>query len=520
VKPITLNLASRPFRNNVLAGSLLGVAGAAIVVATIANLYVYLSYGQSYAKLQIDQAQDRARLTQLETEEKRLTAEVRGRDFRRAFERGKLASELIRKSAFSWTLLFNTLEAVVPPDVVMTAIRPNISAEGIIIRIEGVAKQHMALLAFEEKLLRHPAFSKVFPSNERRLNPSLPDITFLLNCDYLPEHAGAPAPAAKDAVASAPAADSGATVAEVSADPAAGVVAGEEAAAHDGAATTAAMTVPAQGATVGRDGKPRDPRGAGRTIIAPGAILLTAATPSAGGHAAARGAIAASSGKSGTHRVAPADDAGRGAADRAAAKTAPPPAALTTTAKAAPSLPLAAAPAAGGASKTGASPAGTSVAAASTAGGAGNPPPTGATPPLPAAGAPAVDANDPRNTDQRLSGAHGPRRRVASGPSPAQRLDIPLKFDNRTVAEIYDRMGRAYMVRFELDPIVNRQARVTIDLQGRRLEDAIVLIGGMAHHTITRVTAGVYRVAPAEAGMPIGDAPVAEEPLHPAGGKP
>ena len=35
-----------------------------------------------------------------------------------------------------------------------SAIRPNISAEGIIIRIEGVAKQHMALLTFEEKLLR------------------------------------------------------------------------------------------------------------------------------------------------------------------------------------------------------------------------------------------------------------------------------------------------------------------------------------------------------------------------------
>jgi len=490
VKPITLNLASRPFRNNMLAGSLLGVAGAVIVVATIANLYVYLSYGQSYARLQLDQAQDRARLTQLEGEEKRLAAEVRGRDFRRAYERGKLASELIRKSAFSWTLLFNTLEAVVPPDVVMTAIRPNISAEGIIIRVEGVAKQHMALLTFEEKLLRHPAFSKVFPSNERRLNPSLPDITFLLTCDYLPEHAGAPAPAAKDAVASTPAADSGATVAEVAADAGAGAVADEGAAAHDGAATTAAVALPAQGATIGRDGKPRDPRGAGRTIIAPGAILLAAATPAAGAHAAARGAAAASSGKSGANRVAPADDAGRGGADRAAARTPPPPAPATTTAKTAPSLP--AAPAAA----------------------------TAATPPPPASGAPATDANDPRNAEQRLGGAHGPRRRFSVGPTPAQRLDIPLKFDNRTVAEIYDRMGRAYMVRFDLDPIVDRQARVTINLQGQKLEDAIVLIGGMAHHAIKRVTAGVYRVAPAEAGMPIGDAPVAEEPLRPAGGKP
>jgi hypothetical protein len=158
-----------------------------------------------------------------------------------------------------------------------------------------------------------------------------------------------------------------------------------------------------------------------------------------------------------------------------------------------------------------------------TAGAAGVPPAPGATPPPPAAvapAAPAVDANDPRNADQRQSGAHGPRRRIAAGPSPAQRLDIPLKFDNRTVAEVYDRMGRAYLVRFDLDPIVDRQARVTVNLQGKNLEDAVILMGGMAHHIIKRVSTGVYRVSPAERGMPLGDAPVTEEPLHPAGGKP
>jgi Tfp pilus assembly protein PilN len=511
VKPITLNLASRPFRNNTLTGTLLGVAGAAIVVATIANLYVYLSYGQSYAKLLLDQAQDRARLTQLEAEEKRLAGEVRARDFRRAFERGKLASELIRKSAFSWTLLFNTLEAVVPPDVVMTAIRPNISAEGIIIRIEGVAKQHMALLTFEEKLLRHPAFSKVFPSNERQLNPSLPDITFLLTCDYLPEHAGTPQASSKDAVASAPAAGSGAAGAEGAAATAAGTgaagVGGQEAAAQDGAAARAAGPIPVAGATVGRDGKPRDPRVAGRTIIAPGAILLAATSPAAGTHASAKAATAGSSGKSATSHSTPAGEAGRSAADRPDVKAPSPPAPATTAANTPTAPPGTAARAPGSASPSGATPAGA----------AGVPPAPGATPPPPAAGVPPADANDPRNADQRLVGAHGPHRRFSVGPAPAQRLDIPLNFDNRTVAEIYDRMGRAYMVRFDLDPIVDRQRRVTLNLQGRKLEDAVILMGGMAHHLITRVSAGVYRVSPAEKGMPIGDAPVTEEPLHPGG---
>ena len=524
MKPVTLNLASRPFRNNVLTGTMLGVVGAAIVIATVANLWVYLSYGQSYAQLQLDQAQDRARITQLEGEEKRLAGEVRARDFRRVFERGKLASELIRKSAFSWTLLFNTLETVVPPDVVMTAIRPNISAEGIIIRIEGVAKQHMALLTFEETLLRHPAFSKVFPSNERQLNPSLPDITFLLTCDYLPEHAGAPELVAKDGGAAAGDVGAGggagaAGAASGSEKAAAGAAGDNGAAAPDGAAPAAADAGAAAGtgagpvaapaaiaALVGRDGRPRETRGPARTVIAPGAILLASTAPSTTKPSATRSPAAVKSPAAATSQKAAGAVAGGSKADAIQAWASPHPGASGAAAGGAHS--------AGGSTAVGGAPAaGTTGAAAATIPGAAADAAPAATPALPPAG-PKVDANDPR-----LAAAHGPRRRLAVGPAPAQRLDIPLNFADRTVAEIYDRMGRAYAVRFDLDPIVNRQARVTINLQGRKLDDAVVLMGGMAHHRIARVSAGVYRVSPAEQGMPLGDAPVAEEPLHP-GGKP
>jgi hypothetical protein len=513
MKPVTLNLASRPFRNNVIAGTVLGVVGAVIVIMTVANLWVYLGYGQSYAQLQLDQARDRAKISQMEAEEKRLAGEVRARDFRRVFERGKLASELIRKSAFSWTLLFNTLETVVPPDIVMTAIRPNISAEGIVIRIEGVAKQHLALLTFEERLLRHPAFSKVFPSNERQLNPSLPDITFLLTCDYLPEHAGT-----ADTVAKGPdTPGAGASGGEAAPDGAAPVTADAGAAAQPGAAPSAApgATPAPVAAMVGRDGRPRDARGPGRTVIAPGAIFVAAATASTGRPATIKPPAAASAAQpvesapaggaspatGPSPAAAPIQTASTGKNPAVAApKSAPGPAPAPATPR--PASTSAVAPA-----STGAPPAGATSAGAATATSAAQ-----TAPPAPPPAGPKVDPNDPR-----LAGAHGPRRRLSVGPAPAQRLDIPLNFTDRMVAEIYDRMGRAYSVRFDLDPIVDRKARVTINLQGRKLDDAVVLMGGMAHHRISRISDGVYRVSPAEQGMPLGDAPVAEEPLHPGG---
>jgi len=193
LKPLPLNLASRPFRNNLLVGTLLTVVGAALIGGTAFNLYVYLSYGAAYATLQRAQEEDRARITELQKQERDLAAQIKTRDFRSAYGRGKLASELIRKSAFSWTQLFNTLETVIPPDVVLAAIRPNISSDGIVLRIEGVAKSHLALLTLEEKLQGHDAFKKVAPISERKLNPNLPDITFLVSCDYIPPSLAPPA---------------------------------------------------------------------------------------------------------------------------------------------------------------------------------------------------------------------------------------------------------------------------------------------------------------------------------------
>ena len=496
MKPLPLNLASRPFRNNLLVGTLLTAAGIALVGGTAYNLYVYLSYGAAYATLQRAQTDDRARITTLQKQERDLAAQIKARDFKSTYGRGKLASELISKSAFSWTQLFNTLETVIPPDVVLAAIRPNISSDGIVLRLEGVAKSHGALLTFEEKLLDHSSFKRVKPIGERRLNPNLPDITFLLSTDYIPPSqqppvvtaanpdaaAAAPATATGDTAAGttgAPAATTGAAAAAAPADPGATTaVAAVGAPPAPAAAATAATAASAEGAksaasggVVGRDGQPKS---ASDSVIAPGGLLIAEAV------------------------AAPLPSKGKKDSRKPAARTTPAPDAAAGAAKTPPQA----------ASRPGSQRAASAGAAAATAGSAAGVPPGQRSIATPRG----YDPNVPRTMPTPLAAsAHRPK--PAGPPARAERLDVQLSFVARPAAEVYRTLAQAHGVQIHLDPTVDSSAPVTMNLHGRRLEEALLLLSGALHNQTTHPSEGVYRIFSQEVRSPGGDKPPTEEPI-------
>ncbi len=472
MKPITLNLASRPFRNNVVVGTVVGVTATALVLATVYNLYLFLSYGSSYAQLQHDQAEDRVRIAELQKEEQRLAVEVRKRDFRHTYERGKIAHDLILKHSFSWTRLFNTLETVVPADVVMTAIRPNVAAEGIVVRIEGVAKSHGALLNLETQLQGNAAFARVYPLNERRLNPSLPDITFLLTFNYLPHRT---APADLVAVGNPGAA----------APPASPAV--------ETTAAPASPTVLAAGQRVGRDGMPWERRAAGGPAIAPGGIESSSAKvakPVVTKPALTKKSRSAPPPVPGTEAAKPE------AADRLVAPASNPP----RSAIAAP-----AAPAHATAAPAISAPSPATKSAATTARAI----------PIPPRFDPNVRHDRPQGPGTPLQAQAAAQAQANRPPTAAQRLDVSLSFVGRPVAEVYQRLAEAHGVRFELDEAIDREARITVNLKGRNLEDAILLVSGMSHQQVRRMADGVYRVVPLDAAAPLADPPVDEESIAP-----
>jgi hypothetical protein len=464
VNVLTLNLASRPFRNNTVIGSVLATAVGVLVLATSANLYVFFTYRSSYARLQAEQRAERTRLQGLEVEERRLVREIEGRDFRTIYGRGKFAGELILRQSFSWTLLFNKLEELMPPEVMMASIRPNITGEGIVIRVDGVAKNQGAFLTLQERLLESPNFASVFPSSERRLNPARPEHSFTLNFDYLPDEPSAP----EVIVASSDSPETGGAPVRPAGD----------ALAQEKAAPSPAVTEPSPPprstqeqdrrdgdplATVGRDGRSRTPEVLTRMMAAPGGIFV----PDAAGTAAEPNDAAKRGGAPKPGKITPAADARDTEAQsprssRAERPGSPRPAAVTND-KAVKSAP----------------------------------------------------ASVPVNSAPKQRTAVPSAAKVAGPSRNAVRLDVPLRFESSPVRDVYASLERAHSVRLEIDPGVDGAALVTADLSGKQLANALVEVARAAGHGVTRRADGIYRVVTLSGGASITDKPIKEEDLPP-----
>lgn len=469
MKPLLLNVATRPFLNNRAVGTAIGVTAAALALATVWNLSVYLGYGGSYRLLSLEERQDREKLAILYNEERGLMKEVEARDFRGAWDRSRLAGDLISRWSFSWTLLFNRLEQVMPVDVMMTAIRPTFGGQGIVVRVEGVAKSQPALIMFEEALLRHAAFRRIYPLSERRLNPSRPEISFVLNFDYVPGEVTAPA-----VTAAGPA--PGATPEPApAAGPAATPAAPQEAAGAGATATAPAIAaVAAVAGTVARDGQLRTPETLARILVAPGGVYVP---PEARRRLEAEARRQERRGPKGSKPAAPAAQPSPPAPGTAASPGRPGPA---------PASPAAAGPAAA--------------------------PAQAAPSPLPTPRLPLPKGQ----TAGRIPAAPAAARAADDRPKaavPATRLDVPLVFDGRPVGDVYDALAKAHHVRFDVDGGIDRGAPITVNLQGTRLADAIRLVARIAGHRVVPQGEGIYRVALATGGEPMGDRPVREEKL-------
>lgn len=411
---LTLNLASRPFRNNKAIGTAFVSVGVLLLLATVANLYVFFTYRSSYAQLQIDRRVERERLVGLNREERRLMREIEGRDFATLYRRGQFASSVILQQDFSWTRLFNKMEDLMPNEVMMTSIRPSITGDGIVIRVDGRAKNQPAFLTLQERLLEDSSYTNVFPSSERKINPRMPDINFTLNFDYLPE-----SPSERQAVVaeqqeeSTPDPSPSGTTPDPRTPDKGGIAAAPPVEAQPQSVATPAATT----GTVGRDGRGRTSEVLVRMMAAPGGVYLSGRSNGAG---------------------------------------------LAGVA------------------------------------------PEGAPKPRESA-----DAETPAATPQTKNTA----TQTGAADGRAVRLDVPLKFDGRTVREVYTLLGLAHSVSFSIDPGVDGGVRVKTDLSGMPLQQAIAELGRAADHSIVLRPDGVYRVAALGGKAILADRPIGEEDL-------
>ncbi|HYH10058.1 MAG TPA: hypothetical protein VEK11_23615 [Thermoanaerobaculia bacterium] len=215
MKPIHLNLASRPYRDY-------RPVYAAVVVLSLLTAFLMLNNVETYYRYTHETRNTRAKIASIEAQTRQerqsdATAQQRlkGLDLARLDAQTKFVNARLAQRAFSWSGLLDELESVLADDVRLLTIAPAFTEEGpIILSLRFEAKQANGMVETINRMHADPQFRNPFPANERRIEGG--GYAFDLTVNYLPVAPSSARPAVKP-VANIPAAAPSAkvTVAEV-----------------------------------------------------------------------------------------------------------------------------------------------------------------------------------------------------------------------------------------------------------------------------------------------------------------
>jgi Tfp pilus assembly protein PilN len=161
------NLATKPFYNERLVSWLIAGAAVLVIAFTAFNVSQYLRLSGRQGGLEADAARDEGLARTLTAR----AAEARGRIDAKSLERVRAqaaeANGIIDARTFPWTMLFDDIEATLPPTVMLTAITPSIEADGTsTVRLTVLGRTVEAIDDFIEKLEATKRFENVQPSTE------------------------------------------------------------------------------------------------------------------------------------------------------------------------------------------------------------------------------------------------------------------------------------------------------------------------------------------------------------------
>ena len=158
------NLATRPFYNDRAVHIVIGAVAAIVLAITVANVVAILKLSRHNTELSSRVDAQRAEAERLTSEATRIRRTINKDELALVVNAAQEANALIDQRTFSWTEFFNLIETTIPPDVMLTAVRPSFK--------DGVTHVGMLVLArrpedideFMEKLEATGSFEDLVPS--------------------------------------------------------------------------------------------------------------------------------------------------------------------------------------------------------------------------------------------------------------------------------------------------------------------------------------------------------------------
>ena len=189
MKPIHLNLASRPYRDY-------RPVYAVVVLMSLLAAFLMLNNIETYYRYIHDTKNIRAKIAGVEAQtqrERQLEASVQQQlaniDLRRLDAQTKFVNSKLEERAFSWSILLDELESVLADDVRLVSVSPSFDDDGTIqLSLVFQSKSADGLTTTINRMNGDPQFRNPFPKSESVVEGI--GWMFTLDVEYLPTVAG------------------------------------------------------------------------------------------------------------------------------------------------------------------------------------------------------------------------------------------------------------------------------------------------------------------------------------------
>jgi hypothetical protein len=167
------NLATRPFYNERATHIVIGLAAAIVLAITAWNLTRIVSLSRRNTELSARTNADHAEAERLTAEAARIRKTINKDELEVVVNAAAEANALIDQRTFSWTEFFNQIESTLPPDVMLTSVRPSFKSGVTYVAMSVLARQAVDLEEFMDKLEATGSFTEVVPASQDRTEDGL-----------------------------------------------------------------------------------------------------------------------------------------------------------------------------------------------------------------------------------------------------------------------------------------------------------------------------------------------------------
>lgn len=160
------NLSTRPFYNERAVHLALVLAALVVLAVTAFNARELVTLSSRNTTLSEGIARDETQASDLARQAEAIRRGTDRQEIDAISAAAQEANDLISRRTFSWTELFNLIEATLPPDVMLTAVRPDVREGVVTVTMNVIGRRSEDIDAFMAALERTRAFEDLVPRQE------------------------------------------------------------------------------------------------------------------------------------------------------------------------------------------------------------------------------------------------------------------------------------------------------------------------------------------------------------------